>query len=142
MFLLIAPASAPEFRVASNTPTTITIDWQPIPRELRYGIITGYRITVRETGEEAIDEDVDASLTEYTLENLMAGRIYQVRMAASTDKGYSTYSSWVTVQTRVVVDSCKFITTFSLIDPLHARHTRETVPCSPCWRAIGLRVNA
>ncbi|XP_033624732.1 protogenin B-like [Asterias rubens] len=99
------PASAPEFRVASNTPTTITIDWQPIPRELRYGIITGYRITVRETGEEAIDEDVDASLTEYTLENLMAGRIYQVRMAASTDKGYSTYSSWVTVQTRVVVDS-------------------------------------
>ncbi|XP_038079452.1 immunoglobulin superfamily DCC subclass member 4-like [Patiria miniata] len=100
------PSFAPRFTAASNTPTTVTLNWQPLPDKFRHGVIVRYRITVRETGETQSQDTMvnNASLTEFTVEGLLAGQIYQVRMAAATTEGFGVSSDWVTVQTRVPGD--------------------------------------
>ncbi|XP_022109133.1 protogenin-like [Acanthaster planci] len=100
------PSMPPKFTAASNTPTSITLNWQPVPPQHRHGIITRYRITVREhSGGGPADTLVNnASVTAFTLEGLLAGTIYQVRMAAATNSGFGVNSDWLTVQTRVEGD--------------------------------------
>ena len=97
IFLYItAPVSPPEnFAVASTTPTSISLQWNPPPDEDVNGIIVIYVIRYRiieQLGVDPVSMDmlninVTGNITNITLVNLANYTVYEISIGAATAIG-------------------------------------------------------
>ena len=90
LFLLLfsVPSKPPSnVKAVSNTPSSITVSWDPIPRNGQNGIIQGYVVFYREQSSSSWTKS-DVKL-DYSLEltNLVTGKHYTVCVAGYTKVG-------------------------------------------------------
>ncbi|KAJ6662850.1 hypothetical protein lerEdw1_011054 [Lerista edwardsae] len=89
------PSMAPQLSLSSTTPTDIKVTWLPLPPELSNGRITVYKIDYAPLKEDQISStEVGANETQLTLYALHPNKVYKVRIAASTSKGFGAPSEW------------------------------------------------
>ncbi|CAC5400663.1 unnamed protein product [Mytilus coruscus] len=81
------PEAAPNLRLSSSSPSSIDVEWDPVPPEKCNGVITGYQIYVSNGGHE-IMENVSAANQSYTIRELQPDTEYKVRVLAGTAVGY------------------------------------------------------
>nr|XP_054749947.1 protogenin A-like [Lytechinus pictus] len=94
------PSGSPEFSLASESPTTITVTWDRLLRYRANGIIISYGITYCRVGSVYCNITmVEGNLQEYTLHGLTPNSNYSVSMAATTEIGQGRYSGNGTVAT-------------------------------------------
>ena len=84
------------------TASSITLSWEP-PLEPN-GVILQYRVTYVEavTNRTVTIQNLDPAIlgnTSLLIEDLMEYHYYEMRVAASTDKGFGNYSAPLTVLT-------------------------------------------
>ena len=104
--LFSVPSKPPSnVKAVSNTPSSITISWDPIPTNGQNGIIQGYVVFYRDQSSSSWAES-DVKL-DYSLEltNLVTGKPYTVCVAGYTKVGRGVKSP----QIRNIVVGGKFI---------------------------------
>ena len=90
------PLRTPELSLASLSPTDILVSWQPLSVKLSRGRILAYRLSFR----TAADDDETAlelpgdNITQHLLQDLQPDTIYLLRIAATTQVGWSQPSAW------------------------------------------------
>ncbi|XP_061185116.1 protogenin-like [Saccostrea echinata] len=98
------PSAAPKIQTSSLSVGTITIDWSPLLKSERRGVISRYKIYSRLHGEnlQKVEEIHNDTLT-YTIKGLLPDRVYSVRVLAGTEVGYPVLTEdkwpWVSQKT-------------------------------------------
>ncbi|XP_033726119.1 protogenin-like [Pecten maximus] len=84
------PSVAPMIRITKTTSTSITLEWDELPRKQRNGVIVGYKVFYQKDGETAIrtDEDNNGDSRSFIIKGLEPNTEYNVRMLARTSIGY------------------------------------------------------
>ncbi|XP_072237408.1 protogenin A [Leuresthes tenuis] len=94
------PLRAPELSLTSRSPTDIQVSWQPLPKKLSRGRISGYRLSYRTTAESAVSQlELPGDITQHLLENLQPDTIYLLRLVAATSIGWGEQSAWTSHRT-------------------------------------------
>lgn len=76
-------------RVIESTLTSVTFAWDP--PSANGAALIGYRVNVQHTGRV---EDIPRQQVTYTLDHLLAGKTYCLRVAAMNSMGMSQYCAW------------------------------------------------
>ncbi|XP_069103060.1 protogenin B-like [Argopecten irradians] len=84
------PSAAPMIRITKTTSTSITLEWDELPRKQRNGVIIAYKVFYGKVGETAImtDEDNNGDSRSFIIKGLEPNTEYRVRMMARTSVGY------------------------------------------------------
>ena len=99
LFTFTAPSAAPiELSIVSQTSTSLTLSWAPLPPENRNGIITGYSINVTHNNT---GNSMHLSSTEefIIVESLSPYTVYLCSVAAQTAVGLGPYTPPLTART-------------------------------------------
>ena len=74
-------------RLVSNTLSSITVSWGPIPKDGRNGVIRGFIVSYREEGAMTWTKRDVKLVYSQVLTNLATGKQYYVRVAGYTKVG-------------------------------------------------------
>ncbi|XP_025028830.1 immunoglobulin superfamily DCC subclass member 4, partial [Python bivittatus] len=89
------PGAAPQLSLSSTTPTDMKVTWLPLPSELSNGRIMKYKIDYASLKEDLISStELSGNETQLMIYGLQPGKVYKVRIAASTGVGYGAPSEW------------------------------------------------
>ncbi|KAL5019493.1 hypothetical protein ScPMuIL_002385, partial [Solemya velum] len=87
------PSAAPLIRLYSESPMTITVEWEELSRKRCNGIIVGYKIFYMEDGQATAKTiNVRGSTHKHTIIGLKPNTLYKVRVLAGTVIGYPEFS--------------------------------------------------
>ena len=89
IFTFSVPGAAPSNVTAKNTgSTSILVQWNEVPEDKRHGIIQYYTVTwKRVQGEGPEETDVDNSMQQFELTNLVKYTEYSIQVLAATRIG-------------------------------------------------------
>ena len=96
MFILVPSLAPPVVMAHSTSYTSVTVKWMAIPKENTNGIIMGHVVVVEE-----IDKSFYVCKKNFTHEihGLEKSKVYKIKVASFTSKGFSNFSDYVTVIT-------------------------------------------
>ncbi|XP_077866391.1 uncharacterized protein LOC144354115 [Saccoglossus kowalevskii] len=123
-----AHINAPTFRVSGSNSSSIRITWDSVLSN--NSNIISYRIYyTNETGPVQY-VDVDSTVGEYTLENLLPSTKYDIRMSSLTTTEEGTASAWITKETSPLhvyqensITSAVNIGTITGMNPVSSTHS-------------------
>ncbi|XP_057675242.1 oncostatin-M-specific receptor subunit beta isoform X2 [Corythoichthys intestinalis] len=96
-----SPASSPtNITVVSNTSSSLTLHWSPIPQVDRRGFLLGYVIYYAELEQLETNVTVGPRFCNYTLEGLRSQAVYRIQMSGLTRAGSGVRSAIIMVETR------------------------------------------
>ncbi|XP_062585320.1 protogenin-like [Saccostrea cucullata] len=98
------PSAAPRIQTSSLKVGTITIEWSPLLKSERRGVISRYKIYSQLHGENSQKvEEINNNTHTYTIKGLLPDRVYSVRVLAGTEVGYPVLKDdrwpWVSQRT-------------------------------------------
>ncbi|GIY22158.1 protogenin A [Caerostris darwini] len=89
------PLVAPKITLTSISPTTLHIQWEPLPMSKARGIITGHRIYYRKHKQASSSVRSSNVANEYTITGLIPKQKYDVRVLSGTKTGFPSLSDEV-----------------------------------------------
>ncbi|OWF38700.1 protogenin B-like [Mizuhopecten yessoensis] len=84
------PSVAPMISITKTTATSITLEWDELPKKQRNGVIVGYKVFYQKDGETVIrtDEDNNGQSRSFVIKGLEPNTKYRIRVLARTRVGY------------------------------------------------------
>uniref|UniRef100_A0A8C1STH0 Neogenin 1 n=1 Tax=Cyprinus carpio TaxID=7962 RepID=A0A8C1STH0_CYPCA len=95
-----APSAAPQnLTLEVLNSTSIMVRWQPPPAGTLNGELTGYRLRYRKGLRRADAAEISTSQLFQLIEGLEKGKVYTVRVSASTVNGSGPTTEWIAAET-------------------------------------------
>ena len=82
--------------------SSITVRWEPPPKESQNGVLTGYKLKWRKSGKGSLGSQTvstDGSRRLYAIAGLKKGKQYQVKISALTVNGSGPATGWLYAST-------------------------------------------
>ncbi|NXS80108.1 I12R1 protein, partial [Erpornis zantholeuca] len=86
----------------SSTDVAVVLQWEPSPRAACPGALAKYRICHVAKGDNVTYSEVDATASNYTLQNLQPGTAYRVGVWEVTEDSKGTCSTWWHFKTKAL----------------------------------------
>ena len=98
----LVPSSPPmNLSLVRSDSWFIVVEWKPVPRGCANGVIKGYRLLYRDSGDSMsmTDESIYSGNTA-VLSGLEFATLYSIQVAAFTSVGYGNFSESIEVRTK------------------------------------------
>ena len=102
IFTFSVPGAAPSnVRANFTSSTSILVEWDEVPKDKRHGIIQYYTVIWKRIpgGVPQVTEDVDASMQQFELTNLVKYTEYSIQVLAATRIGKGPHSNPIVTRT-------------------------------------------
>ncbi len=94
------PDGPPEdLTIETLNTTSILLQWQMPAVEKRNGLIVGYKIAIKENDKQVLTTNVESEPRRKTINNLLPGHKYSVRITARTTNGSGPFTEWQIAET-------------------------------------------
>ena len=102
IFTFLVPGAAPSnVRATFTSSTSILVQWDEVPEDKQHGRIQYYTVIWKRIpwGVPQVTEDVDASMQQFELTNLVKYTEYSIQVLAATTIGKGPHSNPIVTRT-------------------------------------------